>query len=169
MSYNVGVYTIPAGATTAFAGQVIASATWNSIFSDLQTALNQIGLPGATGTTPIVVSTSITATDNPIVVGILPGFTRYRVGGIYLNHASATTVNTGTVNLFTAAGATGVNLVVSVTICIGSTAESTQGNFQLVSCSIANNITVTSSVLYLRMGVAGTGTMGVTLALNMIS
>lgn len=45
MSFNTstGVYTAATGATTATAGQTIASATWNSIFTDLATALSQVG------------------------------------------------------------------------------------------------------------------------------
>lgn len=35
-----GVYTPPAGATSAAAGDIIRSATWNSIHSDLSTAIN---------------------------------------------------------------------------------------------------------------------------------
>ncbi len=35
-----GVYTPPSGATTAAAGDIIRSATWNSIHSDLSTAIN---------------------------------------------------------------------------------------------------------------------------------
>lgn len=38
-----GAYTIPAGATTATPGSVIASATWNSIHTDLQSALTTLG------------------------------------------------------------------------------------------------------------------------------
>jgi hypothetical protein len=38
-----GAYTIPAGATDAIPGAVIASAVWNSIHSDLQTALTTVG------------------------------------------------------------------------------------------------------------------------------
>lgn len=38
-----GVYTAPAGATTAAPGQVIRSTTWNSIFTDISTALTQLG------------------------------------------------------------------------------------------------------------------------------
>jgi len=40
---NSGNYTPPAGATSAAPGQVIASATWNSIHSDLATALTTLG------------------------------------------------------------------------------------------------------------------------------
>jgi hypothetical protein len=38
-----GVYTPPTGAENAAPGQVIRSATWNSIFTDLSTALTQVG------------------------------------------------------------------------------------------------------------------------------
>lgn len=38
-----GIYTPPNGAESAFPGQVIASATWNSIFTDIATALTQLG------------------------------------------------------------------------------------------------------------------------------
>ena len=45
MPFNIttGVYTAPAAATDAFAGKVIASADWNAIFTDIQTALTQLG------------------------------------------------------------------------------------------------------------------------------
>lgn len=39
---NTGLYTPPAGATSAVPGQTIASATWNSIFSDIATAMTQL-------------------------------------------------------------------------------------------------------------------------------
>ena len=43
--YNhlTGVYTPPNGAENAFPGEVIASATWNSIFTDLSGALTFLG------------------------------------------------------------------------------------------------------------------------------
>ena len=37
-----GVYTAPSGATSAASGDVIRSATWNTIFSDLSSALTSI-------------------------------------------------------------------------------------------------------------------------------
>ena len=43
MSYAVGVYTPATGAQNATSGKVIASATWNSIFNDLATAMTQLG------------------------------------------------------------------------------------------------------------------------------
>lgn len=45
MSFNTatGIYTPPNGATNAFPGQIIASATWNVIFTDISNALTQLG------------------------------------------------------------------------------------------------------------------------------
>jgi hypothetical protein len=45
MPFNTatGQYTCATGATNAFPGEVIASATWNSVFTDIQTALTQLG------------------------------------------------------------------------------------------------------------------------------
>ena len=45
MSFNptTGIYTPPNGATNAFPGEVIASATWNAIFTDISAALTQLG------------------------------------------------------------------------------------------------------------------------------
>ena len=40
---STGVYTAPAAATDAFAGKVIASADWNAIFTDIASALTQLG------------------------------------------------------------------------------------------------------------------------------
>jgi hypothetical protein len=45
MGFNLttGVYTPPNGATNAFPGQIIASATWNAIHTDISAALTQLG------------------------------------------------------------------------------------------------------------------------------
>lgn len=50
MPFSNGVYTPPTGAENATAGKVIASATWNSIFTDLSTALTQL----CSGTVPLL-------------------------------------------------------------------------------------------------------------------
>lgn len=43
MPYSNGVYTPPTGAENASAGTVIRSATWNTIFTDISTALTTLG------------------------------------------------------------------------------------------------------------------------------
>lgn len=40
---STGVFTPPNGAENAFPGQVIASATWNAVFTDISNALTQLG------------------------------------------------------------------------------------------------------------------------------
>lgn len=43
MPYSDGIYTPPDGAENATAGQIIRSATWNTIFIDLSAALTTVG------------------------------------------------------------------------------------------------------------------------------
>jgi hypothetical protein len=67
-----GVYTPPTGAENALPGQIIRSATWNSIFTDIATALTQLG-EASWVATPVVLSSSgsnytIAPTDAVIVV-----------------------------------------------------------------------------------------------------
>jgi hypothetical protein len=64
-----GVFTMPAGATSAAPLQVIASATWDSIFTDIQTALTQLGQNQVVQTPTIQGSGSFTvATTDTIVL-----------------------------------------------------------------------------------------------------
>lgn len=66
MPYNftTGVYTPPDGATDAFPGETIRSATWNSIFSDISTALSQLGPAVFTVPTSVTgASYTVLATD----------------------------------------------------------------------------------------------------------
>lgn len=71
-----GVYTAPAGATNAIPGAVIASATWNSIHTDLQTALTALGrgCPFVLGSSAVAFShTGNTTETNLALVGIPAG------------------------------------------------------------------------------------------------
>lgn len=45
MPYDLatGIFTPPSGAENAFAGKLIESATWNAIFTDIASALTQVG------------------------------------------------------------------------------------------------------------------------------
>ena len=71
-----GIYTPPTGAENAAPGQVIRSATWNSIFTDEAVALTQLGQltwvqNPRTITTPG--SFTVNTTDNAIFVAANPG------------------------------------------------------------------------------------------------
>lgn len=77
MSYNnQGIYTPATGATVAAPGQVIASATWNSIHADLSTALTNVGQMNWVNN-PRVISSSgnftITTTDAWVFVKVPAG------------------------------------------------------------------------------------------------
>lgn len=51
-----GVYTPPTGAENAVPGQIIASATWNTIHTDISTALTQLGEQNWTQTPRVISS-----------------------------------------------------------------------------------------------------------------
>jgi hypothetical protein len=156
MSYNVGVYTSPSGAETAFAGQVIASATWNSINTDYATALNQIGYPSGVGNPRVVVSLSNGATDTLLSVPVLPGFNRYRVSSLVLSGSGGINISPGSVALYTAAGGGGITIIGSTTLTIIA-ADGTNNSIQILTPSQANTLSLTASVLYLRVLVSTSG------------
>jgi hypothetical protein len=62
-----GTYTPPIGAENAFAGKIIASATWNSIFIDMALALSQLGY-GSGVHTAAAGSFSVLTTDRLVLV-----------------------------------------------------------------------------------------------------
>ena len=70
---STGVYTPPNGAENAFPGQVIASATWNAIFTDIATALTQLGQRQITFLPRIisapVASITVAVGDSIILIG----------------------------------------------------------------------------------------------------
>ena len=63
-----GVYTPPSGSEDAAAGQIIRSATWNSIFTDIAAALTQIGENSYVHTARYVSSGNFTVTTTDAVV-----------------------------------------------------------------------------------------------------
>lgn len=68
-----GTYTPPTGAENAAPGEVIRSATWNTIFTDLSAAITQLG-EGVFLPTPRTVSSSgsftVLATDTTILITV---------------------------------------------------------------------------------------------------
>lgn len=57
MPYNsAGVYTPPTGAENAAPAQIIRSATWNTIFTDLSAALTSVGAHAAWLSTPTTIT-----------------------------------------------------------------------------------------------------------------
>jgi hypothetical protein len=130
MPYNSdGSFTLPTGATNAFAGQTIASATWNSVFTDIQNALSHnLGMKSfavrAVNFNPSV------ATDIAINVSITT--IRYRVDTIAITNASAS-LSAGAVGLFTAIGGGGTVVVGSFTLTVTSSLADAANNAQIVA------------------------------------
>jgi hypothetical protein len=136
MPWNLWTYTEPAAATDAVAGKVIASADWNAIFTDNQTAFNQ--LAGAYINSIGVVFSVTGAASIPI---ILPtGFTQYAIDSVIISGAN-TSLTTAKVALFTAAGGTGTQIISST----GVTAA-TAGVIQKIIPTSASSFAYGSSV-----------------------
>lgn len=73
---TTGIYTPPAGATTAAPGQIIASAVWNAIFSDIATALTELAQQ-IVQYNPRIISApgdiAVAVTDRLILIGAAVG------------------------------------------------------------------------------------------------
>ncbi len=136
MPWSLWTYTPPAAAENAVAGKIIASADWNAIFTDNQTALNQLA-----GAYINIVGVAFSVTSAASIPVILPtGFTQYLVDSVRISGAS-TSLTTAKVALFTAA-AGGGNQIISST---GVTAA-TAGVVQQIVPTSANTFAFGSSV-----------------------
>ena len=70
---NTGLYTPTSGALTAAASQVISSAVWNAIFTDISAALTQLARGQQPQTARIITSPgniTVTSTDQIIIVQV---------------------------------------------------------------------------------------------------
>ena len=96
-----GVYTPASGATTAAPGDLIRSSTWNSIFTDISSALTLLGQQ-LYGTTPIVSTPyAPVATDAFILVSF--------AGAVTINLPSAASRNGYPLVIKDISGAAGTN------------------------------------------------------------
>lgn len=136
-----GTFTLPTGATNAFAGQTIASATWDAIFTDIQTALgHNLGIRSFVART-VNFNPSV-ATDNPITVSLTTS--RYLLEKIVLTNATGT-LTTAVVGLYTAASGGGVTLVLSTQPNVTTGTNDTAGN--LTTLTICTTLSVTNMAL----------------------
>jgi hypothetical protein len=157
-----GTYTPPNGAENAFAGKTIASATWNSIFTDLSSALTTLGQAWAQHTgflsfSKIGVNFNAANSDNQIAISVPSGFTRYTVNAVLISNASHS-LTTATFGLFTAAAGGGTALIPAGTaITVSATTDNTVNNFQQ---NASGNVGIVSLVqantpnLFFRVGTA---------------
>lgn len=135
MPWNLWTYTPPAAAENAFAGKIIASADWNSIFTDNQAALNQ--LAGAYANTTAVVFSVTAIVSIPVVLPT--GFNNYLLDGVRISGAN-TSLTTAKVALFTAAAAGGTQIISSTGVTATTTAA------QLIVPTSANTYQIGASV-----------------------
>jgi hypothetical protein len=158
-------YTQVSGAITAFAGQTVASATWNNVHADLGTSIQQLGqgLFGISSNLFIKGSVNFNAgnTDTAFTVPIPTGFIRYQVIAIIISGASGT-LTTATCGVFTATGGGGVAIVTAASgITVSTAAENTLNNSQGLVVNNAAAQSYTANPLYFRVataqGVAATG------------
>ena len=157
---NKWLYTPPAAATDAFAGKVIASADWNSIFTDMSNAFTQIGQQ-------FVVTTGInfnaTNTDTSIAIPLPTGFTHYVIDSIRIVDASAS-ISTATCGVFTAASGGGTPIVTSgSSITITTASANTNNNAQSLTVNNASTLAYNLANVFFRVqnpeGSAATATV----------
>lgn len=165
MSYNTstGVFTDVAGATTATAGQTIASATWNSINTDYQTAFTQLGpanLPYINGAQNTRVATAVqtinfgaSASDIATfsIASILPpSITTYAVDSLRIGNATGTLAAVA-VSLFTGAGATGSVVIGSTATTITSSVPGSVASYQIMFPASGSTVMFNNSQLFLHV------------------
>lgn len=161
-SLTTGVYTPASGATTATAGQTIASATWNGIFNDITTALTLLGkadLMGINGAVNSVAQINATgvnfaasASDIATFSIPLPSSVGYSVRALYIGNAAAT-LGGVTVTLYTGAGATG-NVVISstaTTVTATVVVAGAAATMQVLVPGSVNTVMFKASTLYLHI------------------
>lgn len=155
---NKWLYTPPAAATTAITGKVIASADWNTIHTDLSTALTQIGQQYVVLT---AVNFNSSNTDNTVSIVFPSNMTTYLVDKVIITSASAS-LTSATCGVFTATAAGGTAIVTSGTAITVSTASAnTLNNSQSLTVNNTGTQSYNLSTLYFRVqtaeGSAATG------------
>lgn len=148
MAFSFTTYTAASGATTAFSGQTIASATWDAIFTDMQTSFTQVA-SGAIGNR-VAITCSVANTDFAIPITMPTGFSRFRVTGIWISGASQT-LTTTTVALFSAPAAGGTQVITSTALTINTSVENTNNNYQLIGAPNPNTQCYNFATLYFRV------------------
>ena len=145
---NKWLYTPPAAATDAFAGKVIASADWNSVFTDISNGLTQIGQQWVITT---AINFNSANTDNAIAIALPTGFTTYLIDKIYITGASGT-LTTATCGVFTAAAGGGTAIVTSATaITVNTASANTNNNTQSLTVNNANTLAYNLATIYFRV------------------
>lgn len=92
-------------------------------------------------------------TDNALTVTLPTGVSRYAIGSVWLNNASAS-ISTATVSVRTGAGATGATIAAAQAITVTATATDTVNNAQSLTLTNAGTEAYNDTTLYVRTGTA---------------
>ena len=106
---------------------------------------------GTLSYTAIAINFNLTNTDNPLLINLPPGYTRYRIQQILLSGATAS-LSTATCGVFTAQAAGGVAIVTSGTsITVTQTGIDTVNNMQSFNVNNVVAMALSDTVLYFRV------------------
>lgn len=174
------LFTPPTGSENAFAGQTIASATWNSTFTDLcNNGLAIVGKAGAptikgnnSGAVGVVGDLSPGQVGGMIGVGLYAFASRgvnfnqtgvdvalsvsvptarYMVDRVAITNASQT-LTTSAVALFTAAGGTGIMIISSAQVSVSSSLADTPAGATILPLSASiSSIAFSDATLQFRL------------------
>lgn len=140
-------FTLPTGATNAFAGQTIASATWDAIFTDIQAALSHnLGVRVFAART-INFNPSV-ATDTAITVSLTTA--SYMVDRVIIANANHS-LTTAVVGLYTAVGAGGLTLALSQSVNVSTSLADTANNMMTLITASASIYALTDTTLQFRI------------------
>ena len=136
---NTGVYTPAAGAESATTGQVIQSAVWNTIFTDLSGALTSVGQGGVPYPLGLIggfahsISTASVA-DAATLVPLVPASMNWTPAALLIANAGTAGTITAAAGLFTGAAATGTTIIATSPFTVVSGGASVIGGItELVS------------------------------------
>ncbi len=167
MPFLNGVYTPPDGAEDAVPGEVIRSATWNTIFTDLSNALTQVGqaqvpsaqrLQATIGQALILfmsrnVNFNAATTDTGIPVVLPTGFSLFLVNNMrIINTGPTPTLSTTTCGVFTSPGGAGATIVASgTTVTIVSNQANVVNNAQALTVVNGGTEYYNTGTVYFRV------------------
>lgn len=144
------------GLTTAAAGNVIRAATWDAGWTEVQTALSQLGA-GSVGYPRLIAGTSLVnfnTANTDTAITITSPTTLYRFVSVIFSSptASLSTANWG---LFSAAGGGGTQLFAAgQAMTITTAAANVNNNFQAVNFANVSTFAINFTTLFFRVGTA---------------
>lgn len=140
-------FTLPAGATNAFSGQTIASATWNAINTDVQSALSHSA--GLRAFALRAVNFQQTGVD--VAISVTVPTARYRIDQVVITNLSATLVAAG-VSLYTGTAQGGVAIAVSQSFPnLSATATDTANNAAILVLNSMSIFAFNDATLQFRL------------------